>query len=581
MPRTLLVLLLFSLPALLQTSTPDNAPAHIADWRNDIDTIVADLRLLHPDPFTKVGRLTFLREAEAFKKAIPAMTEEQRVVRAMRLVASIGDGHTMLEPHTARFGWWYPVRLYEFTDGYFITSAHKSVADLAGAQVLEIAGRPVEEVMAAARTLVSADNEFNKQERLFAVHSAGLMKGLGFASADGTLQMKFKLRNGKIEERTLTPQSEDTSPQNERLGTFMWQFSREMRGLPFDKPKDWISAYKDLPASAFTPEDPAMPLHLAYFRPYTKRALPLQDAYFIQLSAVGDGMYTTVKEALNEVDKLKPKRLIIDLRYNFGGDGGWALPAIREFIKRNRNDDKPWKELYVLTGRKTFSAGIMVLDQFLEHTACTVVGEPAGAGFNSYGDHTERDLPKTGLVLHVSTLRHELTRSSDVSEFIPVDVPAPFSFADYGAGRDPAVDPILRGEEMRSIAQIAKADGGAAARKVYLERRARFAAIPWYQPPGELDLRLACDDLLEQKRIEDAMETCKLNTEIHPDLWNTWLNLASAQKAAGQMQERLESLSCVLKTDPNNFNGEEIRGVLREEKGDPEKVPAGCGTFPQ
>src|SRR4051812_37520871 len=133
--------------------------ASVADWRADIDAIVADIRLNHPDPFTKTGELTFLRQADALKKALPALSEEQRMVGTMRLVASIGDGHTSLEPDNPAFGRWYPFRIYEFTDGYFISSAHVSVANLAGAQVLEIAGRPMAEVAGQARDLMGADND--------------------------------------------------------------------------------------------------------------------------------------------------------------------------------------------------------------------------------------------------------------------------------------------------------------------------------------------------------------------------------------------------------------------------------------
>jgi len=39
-------------------------------------------------------------------------------------------------------------------------------------------------------------------------------------------------------------------------------------------------------------------------------------------------------------------------------------------------------------------------------------------------------------------------------------VAAPFSFSDYAAGRDPAIDSIMGGKEMRSIPLIALNDGG-------------------------------------------------------------------------------------------------------------------------
>jgi hypothetical protein len=58
----------------------------VVDWRHDIDEIVNDIRLLHPDPFTRIGRFTFLRQVNALKSALPYLTEEQRVIHAMRLV---------------------------------------------------------------------------------------------------------------------------------------------------------------------------------------------------------------------------------------------------------------------------------------------------------------------------------------------------------------------------------------------------------------------------------------------------------------------------------------------------------------
>jgi len=51
----------------VSSAAPRSSLPTVADWRNDIDAIVGDVRLLHPNPFTKTGKLTFMREAEAFK----------------------------------------------------------------------------------------------------------------------------------------------------------------------------------------------------------------------------------------------------------------------------------------------------------------------------------------------------------------------------------------------------------------------------------------------------------------------------------------------------------------------------------
>lgn len=530
--------------------------AHAADWRVELEQMVKDLRAHHPDPFTKIGSLTFLREAEALKAALPALTEEQRVVRAMRLIASLGDGHTVLEPDSPAFAWWYPIRLYEFTDGYFVTSAHKSVAELAGAQVLEIAGRPVSEVIMAARALISGDNVFDKMEKLGAVHNAALMKGLGYAATSGELKIKCKLRDGKLEERSLTP-----SQANRNDASFGWRYQREMFGLPFSAPNDWISAYRNLPASAFRQNDATRPPHLTVAAPYVARALPEQQSFYIQLNQTDDTtMLTFFQNTMKEVDQVKPRRLLLDLRYNFGGDSSQVPTLIHELLARANN--QPWKDLYVLTGRKTFSAGVNLLAALLKDVPLTIVGEPPGAPFNFYGDAREFKYPRTGLRLHASELRHQFSPSNDVSEFVPVDTPALFAFADYAAGRDPAVDAILRGDEMRSIPVVAAAEGGAVARKVYAERKAKFGQYDWWLPPKEFDLRRVCMTQVRQQQFQQALETCTLTTEIHPEIWNTWYNLANTQRAAGLRQESIANYRRVLEIDPSNFNGPMLRPML-------------------
>ena len=181
--------------------------ASVAQWRQDIDALVNDVRATHPDPFFKTGRLTFLRAAEAIKQDLPSLSEEQRMVRVMQLIASIGDGHSELEPYRNElFSWWYPIRIYEFSDGYFVTSAHHSVAELAGAEIVEVAGRPVGEAVSDARSLVGGDNGFHNKERLDQFSNAGLMKGLGYSREDRSLQVKFRLRSGEVVTRNLTPQ---------------------------------------------------------------------------------------------------------------------------------------------------------------------------------------------------------------------------------------------------------------------------------------------------------------------------------------------------------------------------------------
>lgn len=547
--------------ALLLASAVSTDAATLAEWRHDVDQIVNDIRIIHPSPFTKTGELAFRRRVAALQETLPSLTEEQRVVEMMRIVATIGDGHTSLFPDQPAFALWYPVRVYEFTDGYFITSAHKSVADLAGARIISVAGHPIAEVAARARELAGCDNELDCKELLAPLHNAALMRGLGFAAADGTLAVRMKLAGGTTVDRILTPHATDDPRYEKNDSSFDWRFRREVFGTPIGPESDWTAAYRGIPASAFRTFDSARPPHLTQARSFFTKSIPESNAYYIQSYAVDEnGFGAGFPKALAEVDRLTPRRLIIDLRYNFGGDGSLIPAVVHEFIRREAAP--PWKELYLLTGRKTFSAGVEAAATLMKECDLTVIGEPAGAALNSYGDAAERDYPHTGLRLYVSSLRHELSTSSDVADVMRVDVPAQFSFKEWSSGEDPAVDPILRGEEMRSIRLIARTAGGAAARRAYADRKARFAGVRWWQPPTELELRQSCAQLLAENRVADGLDVCTLNAEIHPFIWNTWFNLARAQSAAGLMLDRLHSLKWVLEIDPTNFNRDEIEKAL-------------------
>src|SRR5207237_2122683 len=166
----------------------------------------------------------------------------------MRLIALIGDCHTQLEPNNLRFVAWYPFRLYEFMDGFLIPSAHQSVADVPGAERLEIASRPAAEVVSEARNLMGADNSFDRKERLFAVHNAGLMKGLGYATPAGDLTIKVRLRDGRIVEREVHPRKSDDPQFDDMDSSFEWEYRGEMFRMRFGKLAEWVRAYQNLAA---------------------------------------------------------------------------------------------------------------------------------------------------------------------------------------------------------------------------------------------------------------------------------------------------------------------------------------------
>ena len=143
-------------PAATPVPSPSRPPASaVVDratrWAEDVAMVVGRMRELHPDLFHGVSDASFDAATDALRAALPTMSDDQVLVGLMRLVASISaegrDGHMGIwppdNPGAVRR---YPVRLWEFPDGLYVTAAMPPGADLVGGRVLAVNGRPLAEV---------------------------------------------------------------------------------------------------------------------------------------------------------------------------------------------------------------------------------------------------------------------------------------------------------------------------------------------------------------------------------------------------------------------------------------------------
>ncbi len=151
-----------------------------------------------------------------------------------------------------------------------------------------------------------------------------------------------------------------------------------------------------------------------------------------------DGLSGQFSVLLHELDARHPRRLLIDLRDNDGGDYMMGRVFIAE-IKR-----RPWLNqrgvLYVLIGRTTFSAAMTNAVDFKQTTMATLVGEPAGAAPNNWQEVRRFDLPNSGLRVGVSKLYYEfLPGEAEVRPDLHVS-PEP---GDWSASQDAAIQMIL------------------------------------------------------------------------------------------------------------------------------------------
>ena len=100
----------------------------------------------------------------------------------------------------------------------------------------------------------------------------------------------------------------------------------------------------------------------------------------------------------------------------------------------------------MIVDRGTYSAAITLAADVERNTHAAFVGEPIGAPVNHAGDNTAVRLPASGLAVRISVLWWQNSDPRDVRPWIAPDLPAPMSFADYVARRDPSLEVVLAHE---------------------------------------------------------------------------------------------------------------------------------------
>ena len=149
------------------------------------------------------------------------------------------------------------------------------------------------------------------------------------------------------------------------------------------------------------------------------------------------------------ISRNKIQTLIIDLRFNSGGDNTLNRSLLHALI-RSPELREPGS-LFVITGRGTFSAAMMFAIDLEKHTNAIFVGEPTGASLNHYGDSRKVQLPNSGLTIRVSTLYWQYAGPNDKRLALQPHIPAELSSGDFDNGHDPAMAAILALSDERQL----------------------------------------------------------------------------------------------------------------------------------
>jgi tetratricopeptide (TPR) repeat protein len=385
-------------------------------WRYDLKLLVRELKRLHYNLSKKAPPEGFDALVQKLHDDIPKLTDHQVEVGLMRLMRMAGDGHTEVNPryllreHRRAI----PVEFYLFEEGLFVTAASPAHKELAGCQVLRVGNHAAADVLKALDPLVSRDNEM--WPRLLApsmVRNPQLLNGLGLVPEDDRLTLTLRDRDGK--ERTVTLPADAREPT-----------------------ADWVKASDATPG----PEPLCRKDRKAR---YWFEWLPDTKTVYFQYNAVankpGEPLDKFCGRLFEFIDKHDVDRLVIDMRWNGGGNNFLNRPLVHGLIRCDKVNRRG--KLFVIVGRNTFSAAQCGATQIERHTEAIFVGEPTGSSPNFVGETCLLELPYSKMMASISDLYWQNSVAMDYRTWIAPQIYTPPTFESYRAKRDPALEAIL------------------------------------------------------------------------------------------------------------------------------------------
>jgi hypothetical protein len=324
-----------------------------------------------------------------------------------------------------------PVHLGLFPDGLFVIAAPAGQAGLVGRPVLEINGRGWQNVRETYARYQGGEQAFRDQFVTYFMETPALLAAAGLGENPERLALTLGGGDGRQSVVEIVP----------ALAPLRGEAA--LLGYP-----QLLEASAMLPAAE-------RPLYLQDADRPQRLLFPGElDGAYIQLKATrGRDFSAFLESTLAELRQRRPRNIVVDLRFNLGGD----LTLARSFMQALPGLARGGR-LYAITSGRTFSAAISSLG-YLRQAAgdrLTIVGEPIGDRLEFWAEGDIMQLPGLGAMLLYTTERHNYVTGCPEPDChaairnhpirvvtLEPDLPATMTFAAFRAGRDPAMEAIL------------------------------------------------------------------------------------------------------------------------------------------
>jgi hypothetical protein len=204
---------------------------------------------------------------------------------------------------------------------------------------------------------------------------------------------------------------------------------------------DEITFFSGLPQQ----EEPLYLSHRSdklFWMTYLEDSDTLYIQYNFVLRSSENQSISTFSEEVGEIARArKPKRVIVDLRHNPGGEI-YASSSLEGVLHDTPEINQPGK-LFVIIGRDTYSAASWFALRLAERTNAIFVGEAMGGGRVTGGGSRPTNLPNSQIQIYISSEWNIIDDDPAAPPTLEPEHVIGLNASDFFAGRDPVLDFIL------------------------------------------------------------------------------------------------------------------------------------------
>lgn len=413
--------------------------------------------------FTKEKRRAFAR---ALERLIPQSADFDRAkltLEAARLAALADNGHTNVITQLGDMSFKsVPIRLGVFADGLYVVKAPGDYKDLIGARLLAVNDHPIDAITAAFRPFIGGPPALLRQHVPRLIIAPELLTAAGLNGSPDSSYYRFRLANGTMIDRILTAIDITPGPEDNPY----WPV-RDLSPVPTSSGAGGWAHVLDV-----------APLYLSklddnYWHAYIDGGRVL----YLQINRMRDQGRQRLAEhlsgVLDQIRRRQTRFVVVDLRYNRGGDYTLAADFSRRLVDSMPADGR----IFILTGGNTFSAAISIVSRlkFFSGARATQVGEPMGDRGQFWGEGGRVLLPNSKIVVRYATAYHDWENGCRLDQIQTCFLlnylydAAPGSLApqvevsplyrDYASGRDAVMDEVMKIVRKAPIANTASANG--------------------------------------------------------------------------------------------------------------------------